>query len=106
MYCLRCKNYSGKSLYCRECRKIKERAVSTVSQNKRKLKKLLGCEYVSQERLDRLNLYTTNINNYGLIVIQYKQEKSDHLFYRVVNSFTTIFVIISLYFAFELLLVN
>ena len=106
MPCLRCKNYSGKSLYCRECRKVKENAVSIVSQNKTKLIKLCKCKLVSKEWLDRLNLYTANINTYGLIVLQYKQEKSDYLFYRIVNSFTAIFSLIAMYFAFELVLVN
>ena len=106
MPCLRCKNYSWKSLYCRECRKRKEKAVSIVSQNKTKLIKLLKCKLVSRERLDRLNLYTTNINTYGLIVIEYKQEKSDFMFYKIVNSFTIIFCIIAGYFALEIIIIN
>lgn len=106
MPCLRCKNYSGKSLYCRACRKDKEKAVSIVSQNKSKLIKLLKCKLVSKERLDRLNLYTSNINTYGLIVIEFKQEKSDFMFYRIVNSITFIFCIISVYFSLEIILVN
>lgn len=102
MPCLRCKNYSGKSLYCRACRKVKENAVSTVSQNKAKLKKLLKCREISKERLTSFNLYVTNINTNALIVLQYKQEKSDYLFYKIVNSFTAAFCILSLYFAFEI----
>lgn len=102
MPCLRCKNYSGKSLYCRACRKVKETAVSTVSQNKAKLIKLLKCRELSKERLTSFNLYVTNINTNALIVLQYKQEKSNYLFYKIVNSFTAIFFVISLYFAFEI----
>lgn len=104
MPCLRCKNYSGKSLYCRACRKVKETAVSTVSQNKAKLIKLLKCRELSKERLTSFNLYVTNINTNALIILQYKQEKSDYLFYKIVNSFTFMFWIISLYFAFELII--
>ena len=106
MPCLRCKSYSWKSLYCRECRKDKEKAVSIVSQNKIKLIKLCKGKVVSKEWLDRLNLYTSNINTYGLIVIEFKQEKSDFMFYRIVNSITFIFCIISFYFVFEIILVN
>ena len=77
-----------------------------VSQNKTKLVKLLKCKLVSKERLDKLNLYTSNINTYGLIVIEYKQEKGEFLFYKIVNSFTILFCIIAIYFAFEIALVN
>lgn len=106
MPCLRCKNYSWKSLYCRECRKDKEKAVSIVSQNKIKLIKICKGKVVSKEWLDRLNLYTTNINTYALILLQYKEEKTDYLFYKIVNSFTVFFFFICCFFAFELVLVN
>lgn len=102
MECLKCKKYSGKSLYCRECRKIKENAGAIISQNKKKLKKLLSeCTYNS-EWFIKFNLYTKNINTYGQILMKYKETEKQRIRLKIINSCSVIFVVMTIFCALEI----
>ena len=51
-----------------------------VSQNKKKLKKLLSERSLTVNRLDRFILYTSNIIKYGRVVMEYKEEETIRAF--------------------------
>lgn len=106
MECLKCKKYSGKSLYCRECRKIKENAGAIISQNKKKLKKILNEKEITPDRFIKFTLYTEHIRSNTTIYLQYKETKTKYNLTRIINGFTVIFCIISLFFGFEIYLVS
>jgi hypothetical protein len=106
MECLRCKKPSGKSTYCRACRKIRDNALATVSQNKKKLIKLLLLKHISDDRFIKFYLYVERIKNNGLIYLQFKQEQTNNAFNKIVNGCTLAVCFISLRFAFEIYLVS
>ena len=106
MDCLRCKKPSGKSMYCRECRKLRDNALAIVSQNKSKLIRLLKLREINEEQFIKFNLYTEHIKTNGLTYLQFKQLKTYTLFKKLVNSATVIVCMISLKFAFEIYLVS
>ena len=90
MECANCGKKSDNSRLCRECRKQKETAGAMVSQNKKKLKKLLSeCTYNS-EWFIKFNIYTKNINTYGQILMEYKETERINMWVKVINSCSVI----------------
>ena len=51
-----------------------------VSQNKKKLKKLLSERSLTVQRLEKFILYTRNIIKYGRVVMEYKEEETIRAF--------------------------
>lgn len=90
MECANCGKKSDNSRLCRECRKQKETAGAMLSQNKKKLKKLLSkCTYNS-EWFIKFNIYTKNINTYGQILMKYKETERINMWVKVINSCSVI----------------
>ena len=106
MECANCGKKSDNSRLCRECRKQKETAGAMVSQNKKKLKKLLSeCTYNSDWFI-KFNIYTKNINTYGQILMKYKETERINMWVKVINSCSVITWIVCLFFAFQVALVS
>lgn len=106
MECMNCGKKSDRSRLCRSCRKEKETACAMVSQNKTKLKKLLSdCTYDS-EWFIKFNLYVNNINNYGKVLIWYKETEKKWLWVKIINTCTIIVCFINLLFVFEIAIVS
>lgn len=106
MECVSCGKKSDNSRLCRECRKQKETAGAMVSQNKKKLKKLLSeCTYNSDWFI-KFNLYTKNINTYGQILMKYKDAERINMWVKIINSWSVIVWIVWLFFAFQVALVS
>jgi len=85
MQCLRCGKES-KWEYCRECKAIRHRACTMISQNKTKLVKLLDGEWLTPEGFGRFINYTNNILKYGKIYMEYKNQKRDKIFKGIANT--------------------
>lgn len=73
-----------------------------VSQNKKKLKKLLDDRNYNDEWFMKFNLYTRNINNYGLLLMMYKDTEKKSMRVKVINSCSVVFVVMTIFFAFEI----
>lgn len=102
MQCANCGKKSDNSRLCRECRKQKETAGAMVSQNKKKLKKLLSeCTYNS-EWFIKFNLYTKNINTYGQILMKYKETEKQRIRLKIINSCSVVFVVMTIFYALEI----
>lgn len=106
MECLFCSKDSWRSRFCRACRKEKENAVSIVSQNKKKMKKLLQVENLSAERFDKFILYSNNIITQWKIVMKYKAVDTKTTFERIFRYGTVTACCLSLFFLFEILLIS
>jgi len=106
MECMNCGKKSDRSRLCRACRKEKETAGAIVSQNKSKLKKLLNSHCYDSEWFIKFNLYTNNINNYGKILMKYKQTETIWMWVKIINSCSVIVWFFGLLFAFEVALVS
>lgn len=102
MECANCGKDSGNSRLCRECRKQKETAGAMVSQNKKKLKKLLSESSYDVERFIKFNLYTKNINHYGQILIKYKEIERKNIRTKIINACSVIVFIIDIFFFCEI----
>lgn len=89
MQCLRCGKES-KWEYCRECKAVKHRACTMISQNKTKLVKLLDGEWLTPEGFGKFIMYTNNILKYGKVYMEYKEQKRDRIFRGIAN---TVFVL-------------
>ena len=102
MECANCGKKSDNSRLCRECRKQKETAGAMVSQNKKKLKKLLSeCSYNSDWFI-KFNLYTKNINTYGQILMKYKETEKQRIRLKIINTCSILVLIVNIFFAFEI----
>ena len=106
MECIKCWNDSGRSKFCRRCREYKQNAVSIVSQNKKKLIKLLNWDYLTPEGFSKLILYTNNIISYGKIVMEYKEVDTRRTFEKIMKFWIITCNIISLLFIAEILIVE
>ena len=104
MKCIKCWKDSWRSKFCRNCRDIKQNAVSIVSQNKSKLVRLLQWDYLTPEWFSKFILYSTNIINYGRIVMEYKQVDTYRTFDRIMNFWTIIWCLLSMLFISEILI--
>lgn len=102
MECANCGKDSGNSRLCRECRRQKETAGAMVSQNKKKLKKLLSESSYDVEWFIKFNLYTKNINTYGQILIKYKEIERKNIRIKIINTCSIIFVVMTVLCAFEI----
>lgn len=102
MECANCGKDSGNSRLCRECRRQKETAGAMVSQNKKKLKKLLSESSYDVEWFIKFNLYTKNINTYGQILIKYKEIKRQKIRTKIINTCSVIVFIIDIFFFCEI----
>lgn len=74
MKCLKCGKES-KYEFCRECKELKRSCWAMMSQNKKKLIKLLNSDWLSIEWFDKFKLYTENILRYGRIYMEFKEKK-------------------------------
>lgn len=105
MECANCGKKSDNSRLCRECRKQKETAGAMVSQNKKKLKKLLSESNYDMEWFIKFNLYTKNINHYGQILIKYKEIERKNIRTKIINTCSVVIWIVWLFYAFQVALV-
>ena len=64
MECLICGKKSNNCKLCASCRKEKETACAIISQNKKKMQKLLNTHCYDTDRFTKFNLYANNINKY------------------------------------------
>lgn len=71
MKCLKCGKES-KWEFCRECKEIKRNAGAMVSQNKKKLIKLLNTKWLTAQWFEKYILYSDNIRKYGRIYMEYQ----------------------------------
>lgn len=106
MNCLFCGRESWRSKFCIGCRRIKETAGSIVSQNKKKMRKLLQVENLSAERFDKFILYSDNIVSYWKIVMRYKVVDTKTTFERIMNYWAITVCCVSWFFLFEILLIS
>lgn len=104
MECIKCSKYSWKSKFCRECRNIKQNAVSIVSQNKSKLIKLLNWDYLTPEWFNKFILYTNNIISYWKIVMEYKEVDTRTTFEKIMRFWIVWCNVASLLFIAEILI--
>jgi len=104
MKCIKCGKESWRSKFCRDCRDIKQNAVSIVSQNRWKLIRLLHKDYLTPEWFTKFILYTNNIIKYGKIVMEYKKEDTIRKFVNIINFWTYITVFISILFIGEIII--
>ena len=78
-------NHCGKKIrlwisLCRDCETVKTRCLAIISQNKKKLKKLLEKRSVTLERLDKFLLYANNIVHYWKILMEFKKNETIRTF--------------------------
>lgn len=104
MECIKCWKVSGRSKFCRECREIKQNAVSIVSQNKRKLVRLLEWDYLTPEWFNKFILYTDNIRKYWKIVMEYKQLDTIRIFTNIFKIWTVLSCLCSIVFIGEIII--
>ena len=104
MECIVCKKESWKSKYCWDCRDKKQNASSIVSQNKKKLKKLMNDRELTPERLDKFILYSNNIIEHWKIVIKYREQDTRTTFERIMQYWTIGSLIMSLVFITEIII--
>ena len=77
MQCLKCGKESKRE-FCRECKEKKHKASALLSQNKKKLMRLLRGDWLSTEWFNKFILYTDNIRNYGKVYMEYKAIKETY----------------------------
>ena len=68
---------------CKECKNKKWYSAAIVSQNKKKLKKLLEERSITIERIDKFILYTDNIIKFSKVLIEYKEKKKKEIIDRL-----------------------
>lgn len=106
MLCLICWKESWRSKYCISCREKKQNAGAIVSQNKKKLKKLLELNILTPYNFNKFILYSTNIITYWKIVLKYKSEDIKTTFQRILEYWTLFSWIMSLLFISEILIIE
>ena len=87
MECLLCWK-DCKVKFCRECREKKQNATAIISQNKKKMLKLLNETQLSPERFDKFILYANNIVKHWKIVIDYRGKDTRRTFTRILEFWT------------------
>ena len=80
MDCILCGEYSKRDRFCRKCKEKKRNATAIVSQNKKKMRKILKEERITPERLEKFILYSNNIVKYGKIIMEYKEKDINRRF--------------------------
>lgn len=70
---------------CKECRNKKRYNAAIVSQNKKKLKKLLEESSLTIERLDKFILYSNNIVKFGKAIMEFKENDTKRMFDKVIK---------------------
>jgi len=68
---------------CKECKNKKWYSAAIVSQNKKKLKKLLEERSITIERIDKFILYSNNILKFSKVLIEYKEENNGKIIDRL-----------------------
>lgn len=71
MKCLKC-GKEQKWEFCSECKEIKHNSGAMVSQNKKKLLKLLNGKRLTPQWFEKYLLYSENIKKYGKIYMEYQ----------------------------------
>lgn len=87
MKCLKC-GKEQKYEFCRECKEIKHNSWALVSQNRKKLVKLLMWKRLTPQWFEKFLLYTENIKKYWKIYMEYqciKEYKTLRLVCGVIN---------------------
>jgi hypothetical protein len=75
MRCLRC-GKETKYDFCRDCKEIRRNAGAIVSQDKKKLIKLLSdSKWLNVEWFNKFTIYTSNITKYWKIVLEFQTKK-------------------------------
>ena len=91
MKCLKCGNESKREFY-RECKEIKQNSSAMVSQNKKKLVRLLNSKRLTPQWFEKFILYSENIKKYGKIYMEYQCVKE----YRIIRNICNVVNILSL----------
>ena len=95
-------HYCGKKIrfwisLCKECKEIKSNSTAIISQNKKKLKKLLNQRAITSERFERFILYTNNIVKYWKILMEYKEKETIKSFDKIKKFWSiTLIILITL----------
>lgn len=79
MQCIKCWEYSWGCDFCRTCKEILGNATALVSQNKKKIMKLVLMNKYTKDRFDKFILYTENIIKYWSIVLEYRNNKENEI---------------------------
>ena len=106
MNCLFCGRESWRSKFCRWCRNIKEKALSIVSQNKKKMRDLLGVNNFTPEWFEKFILYSDNIISYGKVVMKYKEVDTKTTFEKIMSYWVVMTCFASIFFLFEIILIS
>lgn len=91
MKCLKCGKESKRE-FCRDCKDTKQNASAMVSQNKKKLVRLLNSKRLTQQWFEKFILYSENIKKYGKIYMEYQCVKE----YRIIRNICNVVNILSL----------
>ena len=67
-----CGSPSGRCKFCSTCKIEKDRASAIISQNAKKLTKLLRTKRLTPSWFEKFLLYVENITKYGKILMKYK----------------------------------
>lgn len=106
MKCLFCGRESWRSKFCRWCRNIKEKALSIVSQNKKKMRMLLMLNSFTPDWLNKFILYSDNITSYGRIVMRYRVVDTKTTFEKIMNFWSIVACCFSCFYLFEIILIS
>lgn len=87
MYCLKCGKES-KWEFCRQCKEKKHKASALLSQNKKKMIKLLNSDWTNAKWFDKFINYANNILKYWKIYMEYKNIKEYKLL-KIISKATT-----------------
>lgn len=79
MKCMRCGKESKWEL-CRECKEIKHKAGAMISQNKKKLRKLIEWNILEPEKFSKFILYTENIKKRWETYMEFVHKKNLTIF--------------------------
>jgi len=104
MECLLCKAPT-KYTFCRKCKERKSNATAIVSQNKKKLKRLLDESSITLEWMGKFILYTNNIVKYGKILMEYKEKDTSKKFADIMKIWVIGCWLISSLFIIELIII-
>ena len=99
-----CWKPSGRSKFCYRCRERKQNAGAIVSQNKKKLRKLLEWNTLTPEWLDKFMVYSTNIITYWKVVMEYNEKDTARTFEKILRFSTLCCWIVSTMFIAEILI--
>lgn len=91
MKCLKCGKEQNWE-FCTQCKETKRNAWAMVSQNKKKLVKLLSDKRLTPQWFEKFLLYSENIKKYGSIYMEYQCVKE----YRTIKTICNIVNILSL----------